>query len=166
MEGAFMPLKLTSPGFANNGAIPDKYSKDGGNISPPLKWTDASQKTKSLALIVDDPDAPSGLFVHWVVYGIASDTTKLDEGQPVTGTLPNGVRQGRNGFGDLGYGGPQPPSGTHRYFFHLYGLDTELDLPAGSSRQELDRAMKGHILEQAELMGRFQHREPKSRAAR
>src|SRR5260370_4958265 len=121
-----MPLKLTSPGFANNGAIPDKYSKDGGNISPPLKWTDASQKTKSLALIVDDPDAPSGLFVHWVVYGIASDTTKLDEGQPATATLPNGVRQGRKGFGDLGYGGPQPPSGTHRYFFHLYALDTVL----------------------------------------
>jgi Raf kinase inhibitor-like YbhB/YbcL family protein len=159
-------MELTSPGFANNDAIPNKYSKEGGNVSPPLTWRDIPAKTKSLALIVDDPDAPSGLFVHWVLYGISPDTTNLDEGQPSTPTLPNGGRQGRNGFGDVGYGGPQPPSGTHRYFFHLYALDTELDLPAGASRQELDRAMKGHVLEQAQFMGRFQHREPTSRAAR
>jgi len=116
---------------------------------------------------VDDPDAPSGLVVHRVVYGIASDTTKLDEGQPATGTLPNGVRQGRNGFGDLGYGGPNlQVESIAISFICTPWIPTELDLRTGSSRQELDRAMKAHILEQAELMGRFQHREPKSRAAR
>ena len=153
-----MAMKLTSRGFQQEGMIPEKYSKDGGNISPPLAWSDVPKGIKSLALIVDDPDAPSGVFVHWLLYGIPPAITELDEGVPATVTLPNGARQGRNGFGDLGYGGPQPPSGTHRYFFHLYALDYELPLRAGASREEIDRAIQGHTIEKAELMGRFQHR--------
>ena len=101
-------------------------------------------------LIVDDPDAPSGVFVHWLVYGIPPGTTQFDEG-----SIPKSVHQGRNGFGDIGYGGPQPPSGTHRYFFHLYALDREIDLPPGASHQELDAAMRGHVLEEAQLMGQY-----------
>jgi Raf kinase inhibitor-like YbhB/YbcL family protein len=107
---------------------------------------------------MDDPDAPSGTFVHWLVYDIPPAVTELEEGLPPTPTLPNGARQGLNGFGDLGYGGPQPPSGTHRYFFHLYALDIKLDLPAGVSREELDEAMNDDIIEEAQLMGRYQHR--------
>ena len=160
-----MALKLTSRAFQHEGFIPDKYSKAGGNVSPPLAWTDVPHATKTLALIVDDPDAPSGVFVHWLLYGIPLTTTELDEDIPATPTLRNGARQGRNGFRELGYGGPQPPSGTHRYFFHLYALDTELPLAAGASRQELDQALGGHVLEDAQLMGRFQHREPGSEAA-
>jgi Raf kinase inhibitor-like YbhB/YbcL family protein len=160
-----MSLKLTSRAFQHEGVIPDKYSKDGGNISPPLAWTGAPDGTKSFALIVDDPDAPSGTFVHWLVYRIPPDSTELSENQAGTPQLPNGARQGKNGFGNPGYGGPQPPSGTHRYFFHLYALDSEIDLEAGVSREELDRATRGHILEEAQLMGQYQHRKPGSRAA-
>ena len=152
-----MSLRLTSRAFQNESVIPDKYSKRGGNISPPLAWSGVPDKTKSLALIVDDPDAPSGLFVHWLLYEIPPGTKELDEGLPVTPILPGGARQGRNGFGEVGYGGPQPPSGTHRYFFHLYALDTNLELAADASREELDRAIQGHILEEVQLMGRYHH---------
>jgi hypothetical protein len=152
-----MSMKLTSSAFPDGGLIPDKYSKDGGNISPPLSWTGVPNATKSLALIMDDPDAPSGTFVHWLVYGIPRTVKELQEGLPPTPTLANGARQGRNGFGDLGYGGPQPPSGTHRYIFHLYALDIELDLPAGASREELQRAINDDIIEEAQLMGRYPH---------
>lgn len=158
-------MKLKSDAFQNEGTIPDKYSKEGGNVSPSLSWSDAPEAAKSLALIVDDPDAPSGLFVHWVAYGIPPTATRLEEGQSSSPTLHDGIRQGRNGFGDLGYGGPQPPSGTHRYVFHLYALDTQLDLPAGASREQLDRAIRGHVLEEAQLMGRYQHHKAGSRAA-
>jgi len=160
-----MSLKMTSRAFQHESVIPDKHSKDGGNISPPLAWTNVPDATRSLALIMDDPDAPSGVFVHWLVYGIPPAGTELDEHLPATAKLPNGVRQGRNGFGELGYGGPQPPSGTHRYFFHLYALDTDLALQAGASREELDQALQGHILEETQLMGRYQRRRPGSRAA-
>ncbi len=115
--------------------------------------------TKSLALIMDDPDAPSGLFVHWLLYRIPAKTTNLEENMAAIAELPNGARQGRNGFGDLGYGGPQPPSGTHRYFFHLYALDVHLNLAPGISRAELDRALDGHVIEEAQMMGRYQHAE-------
>ncbi len=158
-------MKLSSSAFEHEGVIPGKYSKEGGNISPPLAWLEAPPATKSLALIVDDPDAPSGLFVHWLVYGISPEVTALEEDLPATPKLPNGARQGRNGFGEVGYGGPRPPSGTHRYFFHLYALDTVPDLPAGVSRQELDKAIEGHVLEEAQLMGRYQHREAGFHAA-
>src|SRR6185295_14813947 len=103
----------------------------------------------------DDPDAPSGLFVHWLLYRIPAKTTNLEENMAAIAELPNGARQGRNGFGDLGYGGPQPPSGTHRYFFHLYALDVLLTLAPGISRAELDRALDGHVIEEAQMMGRY-----------
>jgi|ERR1051326_3040396 Raf kinase inhibitor-like YbhB/YbcL family protein len=159
-----MSLKLTSGAFNNGGRIPEKYSKKGGNISPPLEWDGASSKAVSLALIVDDPDAPSGTFVHWLLYGIPPSLTSLKEEMPNTPELPSGLRQGRNGFGDIGYGGPQPPSGVHRYFFHLYALDRQVDLPSGAGRSELERAIEGHIIDQSELMGRYEHNES-SRAA-
>lgn len=153
-----MSLKLTSAAFREGGRIPDKYSKSGGNISPPLAWSGVPAKTKSLALVVDDPDAPSGTFVHWVVYGIPANMEEFPENVPPKPQLPRGIRQGRNDFGDVGYGGPQPPSGIHRYFFHLYALDDEIHLPAGADRKDLEKTMRGHLLEEARLMGTFEHR--------
>jgi Raf kinase inhibitor-like YbhB/YbcL family protein len=160
-----MSLKLTSHAFENGAVIPEKYSKQGGNFSPPLAWTGVPEGTRSLALIVDDPDAPSGVFVHWLLYGIDPRVTQLEEHLPATPQLPNGARQGRNGFGDLGYGGPQPPSGTHRYFFHLYALDTDSDVPGDFGRDELEGIIEGHIIEEAQLMGRYQHKEQTRGAA-
>ena len=160
-----MTLKLTSRAFEHESLIPDKYSKDGGNISPPLTWSDTPHDTRSLALIVDDPDAPSGTFTHWLMYGIPPTTMELEEDFRARGSLAHNIRQGRNDFGELGYGGPQPPSGTHRYFFHLYALDTDLELTEGATRKELDQAIEGHVLEEAGLMGRYQHHKPGSRAA-
>jgi Raf kinase inhibitor-like YbhB/YbcL family protein len=152
-----MTLKLTSGAFNRGGKIPDKYSKTGGNVSPPLEWDGIREIGKSLVLIMDDPDAPSGTFVHWLLYNIPTSMTHLEEGIPNRPSL-DGMRQGRNGFGEVGYGGPQPPSGTHRYFFHLYALDSEMDLPPGAGRAELERAMQGHILEQTEFMGMYESR--------
>lgn len=159
-----MALKLTSPAFENGAAIPDIYSKDGGNVSPPLAWSGVPKDTRSLVLIMDDPDAPSGLFTHWIVYGIDPHTAALQEHTPHTGHLRNGARQGVNGFGETGYGGPKPPGGTHRYFFHLYALDTDTDVPTVLARQETDGLIEGHIIEEAVLMGRFTQR-GKTRAA-
>lgn len=152
-------MQLTSQAFEDGGAIPQKYAKDGGNISPPLAWSDVPREAASVALIVDDPDAPRGVFVHWLLYRIPSSSTGLDEDLPAMPELFGGVRQGRNGFGELGYGGPQPPSGTHRYVFHLYALDTELDLPAGVERRKLDAAMSGHVLDEGRLTGTYTHTE-------
>jgi Raf kinase inhibitor-like YbhB/YbcL family protein len=152
-----MSLRLTSPAFQNGGIIPDKYSKQGGNISPHLSWTGVPEGTTSLALIVDDPGAPAGTFVHWLVYGIPPGTTELPEHLQSAKELRSGARQGVNGFGGMGYGGPQPPSGTHRYMFHLYALDTDTDMPAGLTREELDGAIQGHVIEEAQLTGRYQH---------
>src|SRR3989442_981117 len=126
-------MKLSSPAFNEGGLIPSKFTCDGENVSLPLEWEDVPAQAKSLALIVDDPDAPSGLFVHWLVIDISPGNHGLSEGTGATGAT-----QGINGFGKIGYGGPCPPSGTHRYYFHLYALDTELHLPSGVSRQELD----------------------------
>jgi hypothetical protein len=159
-----MGLKLTSRAFDNEGTIPDKYSKDGGNISPPLAWTGVPEDARSLALIVDDPDAPSGTFVHWLAYGITPETTELKEHLRAAPELPDGSRQGRNGFGDIGYGGPRPPSGTHRYVFHLYALDTDSDIEGGLTRDELEGVLQGHVLEEARLMGKYKHQE-KTRTA-
>jgi Raf kinase inhibitor-like YbhB/YbcL family protein len=152
-----MSLKLTSTAFTNEGVIPDKFSKRGGNVSPQLKWTGVPEDTISLALIMDDPDAPSGVFVHWLLYGLPPSDGELAEHQPATPELPNGARQGLNGFGEQGYGGPQPPSGRHRYFFHLYALDTNSDVPAGLTRLELDGVIHGHVLQEAQLMGFYEH---------
>lgn len=153
-----MSLKLASRAFANEAAIPDIHSKDGGNVSPALSWSGVPEQTRSLVLIMDDPDAPSGLFTHWIVYGVDPRTSEFQE------RVPNGVRQGINGFGETGYGGPQPPSGTHRYFFHLYALDTDSDMPPGLTREEINGVIEGHVIEEATLMGRFEHRGKARRA--
>ena len=143
-------MKIISPVFSNGGSIPAKFSHQGGNSNPPLKIEGAPANAKSLVLIVDDPDAPSGLFTHWLVWNIDSKTTSIAEH-----SAPKNAAEGTNDFGESGYGGPQPPSGTHRYFFKIFALDQTLDLSGGAKRRELEKAMKGHVIAQAELMGRF-----------
>jgi len=154
--GAAMEIK--SPAFAHGDLIPPKYTCDGADVSPPLSLAGVPAGTKSLALIADDPDAPAGTWVHWVVWNIPAGTKSLEEGIPAKEALPNGVRQGTNDFRRVGYGGPCPPSGTHRYFFKLYALDTTLNLPATATKQDLEKGMQGHTLAQAELMGRYSRR--------
>jgi len=142
-------LKIESPAFENEGYIPSKYTCDGLNVSPRLVFSDVPPGAVSLALVMDDPDAPMGTFDHWVVWNIPPETRVVEEGEE-----PEGV-QGKTGFGRQGYGGPCPPSGVHRYYFKLYALDVRLDLRRGSSKRELERAMEGHILAKAVLMGRY-----------
>jgi Raf kinase inhibitor-like YbhB/YbcL family protein len=151
-----MSLKIVSRAFTHGKFIPDKYTCNGKNVSPPLEWTDVPNATKELVLIVDDPDAPSGTFVHWLLYGIQPAESALDEGVSAeTASLPNGARQGLNGFHKIGYAGPCPPSGTHRYYFHLYAIDSNLNLSPKANREQVDEASKQHILEEAELMGYY-----------
>jgi Raf kinase inhibitor-like YbhB/YbcL family protein len=142
-------MKITSSAFQQGGNMPSKFSCDGANTSPSLQISDVPTEAKSLVLIVDDPDAPSGLFTHWAVWNISPQNTTIGEG-----TTPKGV-QGTNDFGKSGYGGPCPPSGTHRYYFKVFALDRELDLPVGAKRSHLDSAIKGHVIAQGELMGRY-----------
>jgi Raf kinase inhibitor-like YbhB/YbcL family protein len=145
---------LGSKAFAPQAMIPPRYTCDGTGISPPLQWEHAPAGTASLALIVDDPDAPAGTWVHWVIYGLPPEPRELAESSSANAELPNGARQGKNSSGSLGYVGPCPPSGTHRYFFKLYALDTMmLGLAAGMTKEQLLQAMEGHILGQAELVG-------------
>jgi Raf kinase inhibitor-like YbhB/YbcL family protein len=142
-------LRLMSPVFADGGLLPPRYTADGEELSPPLHWMGAPASTKTFALLCEDPDAPAGTFVHWLVWDIRADERELLEG---VAPAPDGygLRQGMNGFGDTGYGGPSPPAGErHRYVFRLYALDTRLDLPGGATRSELERAMLGHILDEA-----------------
>ena len=150
-----MGFVLSSTAFEAGGTIPVDYTCDGRDVSPPLVWGTAPEGTVSLALVCDDPDAPAGTWVHWVVYNIPPSRKGLDEAIPAVERLADGTLQGRNDFGRLGYGGPCPPGGTHRYFFRLYALDVRLDLPPGARRGELMRAMRGHVLAEAELMGRY-----------
>jgi hypothetical protein len=142
-------MKITSSAFQQSANIPSKFSCDGPNTSPPLQISDVPSQAKGLVLIVDDPDAPSGLFTHWAVWNISAQTSTIAEG-----STPKGV-QGKNDFGKSGYGGPCPPSGTHRYYFKVFALDRELDLPVGAKRSQLDAAMKGHVIAHGELMGRY-----------
>ena len=142
-------MKITSSAFQEGGNIPSKFSCDGANTSPPLQISSVPSEAKSVVLIVDDPDAPSGLFTHWAAWNISPQTSTIGEG-----STPKGV-QGTNDFGRSGYGGPCPPSGTHRYYFKIFALDRELDLPFGAKRSQLDAAMKGHVIAQGELMGRY-----------
>jgi Raf kinase inhibitor-like YbhB/YbcL family protein len=151
-------MNLTSSAFTHGAMIPKKYTCDGRDISPPLSWSDPPEKTESFALIMDDPDAPMGTWVHWVIYNIPATARGLSEGVPTDAELPDGSRQGRNSWHRIGYGGPCPPSGTHRYFFKLYALDTKLNLASGVTKEELFQAMAGHIVTQAELMGRYSRR--------
>jgi hypothetical protein len=154
-EAGSMSLKLTSSVFEESSAIPGKYTCDGEDVSPPLTWEGAPQGTKSFALIADDPDAPRGTWVHWVVYNIPVTRTELPEAVASTESIPAGGTQGMTDFGRIGYGGPCPPGGTHRYFFKLYALDTMLDLEPGATKKELIEAMEGHVLAQDILMGTY-----------
>ncbi|MDJ0735306.1 MAG: YbhB/YbcL family Raf kinase inhibitor-like protein [Nostocaceae cyanobacterium] len=149
-------MKLESSVFAANGLIPGKYTCDDVDTSPPLSWDEPPPETASFALIVDDPDAPRNTFVHWVLYDLPATVRQLPENIQPTKTLPNGGVHGKNDFGKLGYGGPCPPSGTHRYFFKLYALDKKLTLQAGATKKQILAAMEGHILATAELMGKYQ----------
>jgi len=150
-----MDFIITSPAFNNGGKIPLKYTCDGENVSLPLRWQNTPGNTKSFALIADDPDAPLVTWVHWVIFNIPAASDHLKENIPAKGLLPDGIKQGLNDFQNLGYGGPCPPSGTHRYYFKLYALDTLLDLEAGITKEELLTDMEGHILGRAELMGTY-----------
>lgn len=152
-QEATMTLSLSSKAFAPGQSIPSKYSCIGRNLSPDLAWTGAPAATKSFALIVDDPDAPMGTWVHWVMFNIPTATMSLPE--DASASLPAGAVLGNNSSGNAKYMGPCPPSGTHRYFFKLYALDTTLTLSAGASKDQLLKAMDGHILAQGELMGTF-----------
>ncbi len=147
-------MKLSSSAFQAGEMIPAVYTCDSDNISPPLSWNDVPDKTASFALINDDPDAPRG-WVHWVIYNIPAASTGLEKGVKTSGVLPDGSVQGRNDFRKTGYGGPCPPGGTHRYYFRLYALDTLLEKTEGMTKTELLGKMKGHILAEAELMGRY-----------
>ncbi len=149
-------MKLTSPAFNHQKPIPSIYSCDGKSISPQLEWEDLPAGVKSLALIMDDPDAPSRTFVHWVIYDIPPSLKGLDENTPKEANLQNGATQGANGSSRIGYTGPCPPSGTHRYFFKLFALDKMLDLDQGLKKEDLLSAMQGHILEQTQLIGLYQ----------
>ena len=145
-------MKLTSAAFVNNGLIPSEFTCDGSDTSPPLAISEVPKNAKSLALIMDDPDAPIGIFVHWVVWNIPPDIREIRKGAE-----PSGV-QGKTDFRKSGYGGPCPPSGIHRYFFKLYALDTLLDLPEGLSKKDVEKAMQGHIIEKAELVSTYKRR--------
>ena len=143
-------MKITSSAFQEGGNIPSKFTCDGADVNPALRFEGAPAEAKSLALIVDDPDAPSGLFTHWLAWNIDPKTTDVAEN-----SAPAKAVQGTNDFPKTGYGGPCPPSGSHRYFFKIFALDQMLDLKAGAKRAEVDAAMRGHVIAQGELMGRY-----------
>jgi len=151
-----MSITLTSPSFEEGEMIPVQYTCDGKNISPALNWKNIPDSTKSLALIVEDPDAPGQTWIHWVLYNIPPSVTELPENTSADKKLKNGAVNGTSSFRKLGYGGPCPPSGTHRYFFRIYALNTMLNLDPGATKTELVDAMKGHILSEGQLMGRYE----------
>jgi hypothetical protein len=151
-------MELKSLVFEAGSMIPKPYTCDGQNISPPLAWITVPNNTKSLALICDDPDAPIGTWVHWVIFNLPADLKELPERIPAQKTLPNGAKQGINDFRKIGYGGPCPPSGEHRYFFKLYALDAMLALKAGATKTDLLQAMEGHVLDESKLMGKYRRR--------
>ncbi len=154
-----MAFELQSPAFSAGGEIPVSYTCDGADRSPPLGLSDPPAKTRGFALIADDPDAPGGIWVHWVLYGMPAALRQLPEGVPARETIPGIGAQGVNDFRKVGYGGPCPPRGlAHRYFFRLYALDAELTLPARKTKAELLKAIEGHVLGQAELMGRYKRK--------
>jgi len=146
-------ISISSPAFQAGGDIPAKFTCNGTNVSPELQIGGVPNEAKSLALIVDDPDAPRALFTHWIVWNIDPKTTRVAEN-----SAPTAGVQGTNDFGKRNYGGPCPPSGTHRYFFKIFALDTKLESKPGARRAELDAAMRGHVLAQGELMGRYSHK--------
>ena len=151
-------IEITSEAFKEGGTIPWAYTCDGENKSPPLKWSAVPDATRSISLISDDPDAPGGTWVHWVLWGLPADTKELPESVPTTKELPDGARQGTTDFKRVGYGGPCPPPGhgTHHYYFKLYALDNETALGAGSTKKDLINSMEGHILAEGRLMGTYE----------
>jgi len=142
-------MKLSSPAFKEGASIPVRYTCDGEDVSPPLTFGDVPKNAKSLVLIMDDPDAPVGIWDHWVAFDIPPATTQIAEGSEPAGTA------GKNSWKRTGYGGPCPPDREHRYFFRLYALDAALNLPAGSTKGDVERAMRGHVIAEAALMGRY-----------
>lgn len=151
-----MTIKVTSSAFEEGSMIPHKYTCDGSDVSPPLAWKGIPEGAKTLVLICDDPDAPMGTWVHWVLFNLPASVEYLPESVPPDHELKNGAKQGRNDFRKIGYGGPCPPRGTHRYYFKLYALDTSLHLEAGASKADALRVMEGHVLAQGQLMGRYE----------
>ena len=150
------PVRLKAEAFKPESDIPAQFTCDGSNVSPALAWTAPPAGTESIALVMEDPDAPARTWIHWVVYDLAATERGLPEDVAPTATLPSGAKQGRNDFGRLGYGGPCPPPGpAHRYWFRLFALDTKLDLKPGAARAQLERAMRGHVLAQADMMARY-----------
>jgi Raf kinase inhibitor-like YbhB/YbcL family protein len=151
-----MAFTISSSAFSNGGTIPKKFTCDGPDVSPQLAWTEPPAGTKSFSLLVDDPDAPVGNWNHWTAWNLPVTLSSLPEGVSKEARRSDGTEQGRNDFGKTGYNGPCPPAGKpHRYYFKLFALDTKLDLKAGSRKKELENAMKGHVLGQAEWMGTF-----------
>lgn len=150
-----MDIKISSPAFQDGEMIPKLYSCEDKNISPPVNWDNVPTGTMSIAIIMDDPDAPVGTWVHWVIYNISPDTLKLEQAVPAEKVLPNGAYQGRNDWGRIGYGGPCPPGGTHRYFFKIFALDTEPDLKPGMNKKELLKAIDGHIISEGKIIGKY-----------
>ena len=151
-----MPFSLKSSAFAAGAEIPKKHTCESADVSPALEWNGAPARTASFALIMDDPDAPSGTWVHWVLWNLSASAHSLPEGVAKSDQLQDGSQQGRNGSRKVGYNGPCPPPGqTHRYFFRLYALDVKLNLSPGASRNELDAAMNDHILAETEYMGTY-----------
>jgi Raf kinase inhibitor-like YbhB/YbcL family protein len=152
-------IRLSSPAFEHGGRIPYVHTCEGDDVSPPLQWSGAPAETRSYAMVCEDPDAPRGTWIHWVLYNISGDAVELTRAVPTLPELPSGARHGRNTAGDLAYAGPCPPPGNpHRYFFRLYALDITLNLAPGASKAELEKAIAQHILAQGTLMGTYQHR--------
>lgn len=152
-----MSIEVTSSAFEDGGFIPSRHTCQGEDVSPPLHWKHVPAEARSLALVCDDPDAPVGTWVHWVLYDVPPAFSELPEGIPPTEITPDGAKQGLNDFRRLGYGGPCPPPGAaHRYFFKLYALDIEPGLPAGATKADLLRAMEGHVLAEGQLVGLYQ----------
>ena len=155
MNGVPVAFQLTSRAFKEGEMIPSHYTADGDDVTPPLAWSNASAETKTFALLCLDPDASSGSFCHWVIYNIPSSVTNFPEAFPSLNSLPNGTKQGINDFGGIGYRGPAPPSGVHRYYFKLYALTSVLDLEAGATKDRLEKLMQRRIVAEAQLMGKY-----------
>ena len=154
-EGYVMNLDIKSTAFGEGDSIPKQYTCDGADVSPQLSWSQPPEGTGSMVLICDDPDAPMGTWVHWVLYGLSPDTLEISENIPDDREVLGGAKHGVNDFHKYGYGGPCPPGGTHRYFFKLYAVNTVVDLDPGATKDEVLDAIKGHVLAQGQLMGRY-----------
>ena len=151
-----MEIKIESRDFKEGELIPSKFTCDGANISPQLSWACTTEGVKTFVLLVEDPDAPSGNFTHWIVYNIPARVNSLMQNSTPTKNVPDEILMGTNDFGRIGYGGPCPPSGTHRYYFRIYGLNTAVHLDSGATKKEVLKKMEGHIIARGELMGRYQ----------